>query len=679
MRSLPSLLCATSLLVLAGCATGPGADSRAWDAAAAAGAGGAFGDPGREASTEAGDAGLGPAASADAGIDAGSAPARTEASFGDTVAGDACFNFADDDMNGVADCADPTCASPTVNIACCVASTARDCCVAPATDTVQPRGLCASAGTQCLEVDRTELLPTLGDVYPAALLPGTCSVTPGLGFAPIGTDTSHGYLPLPDTYDPAAAYITITGRIGVADVMDPRVAAAGFGLFAPQGLGAIARPLVGIAASATSDDLRVIVGDRVVATADLSTETCGRSWDYQIRLTPMGGFEVYGRAPGADPADTSWGERIAGGSYDVVREARVAMFGQQPNPMSGGPTAWVSDLTVGQSGCDLLAPARRRDAIVPAGTTHDVTGISVFPRDASITTAYEALVTSGDQVYWMSARTVDGVLVSGAGSGDPFAFNIQPASWTGYARFQDIEVLLDGGTHHVFVAAAPAGDPSFRILHAEYVPAAGPGPGVLSAVTNLLSADEFDDTMAGLDAVSVDGVTALRRTGGVGIILAVRVRYADGTTAIRIAPETVLDTAAGFESASPPVVGRGADGTTTDGLVAASQTREPTAFDRDEVADPQLVEEGGVVRVLYAGRRGTRWSLGMIVASPDFTHFAPADRAPFLGPSGSGFDALGVTEPFLVRREGFDRLYYAGSDGARRSIGLATQPVVGSP
>ena len=100
-------------------------------------------------------------------------------------------------------------------------------------------------------------------------------------------------------------------------------------------------------------------------------------------------------------------------------------------------------------------------------------------------------------------------------------------------------------------------------------------------------------------------------------------------------------------------------------------------FDRDEVADPNLVVIDGVARVLYAGRRGTRWSIGSIVASPDFTHFAPVDVAPLLGPSASGFDALGVSEPLLVRRDDVDWLYFAGTDGARRGVGVARQDVLG--
>jgi hypothetical protein len=68
-----------------------------------------------------------------------------------------------------------------------------------------------------------------------------------------------------------------------------------------------------------------------------------------------------------------------------------------------------------------------------------------------------------------------------------------------------------------------------------------------------------------------------------------------------------------------------------------------------------------------------------VVASPRFDYFIPVSDTPILGPSGEGFDALGVTEPTLVTRASTSWLYFAGTDGARHSLGLAVQPVLGGP
>jgi hypothetical protein len=639
MKHIPLVTaCALGLLGLAGltaCAdstTGPGRTDLD---------GGSLGDT----SLGAGDGGPG----AD-----GAAPSpRAEADYSDDVAGNraSCLNFVDDDANGQLDCEDPSCASAGANVACCVGSTAEACCVGRRDTDVVTSGAC---GTPCLEVGGAPLTPRLGQVFEPAALPATCGVAvDGDAFAPIGDGTSHGVLALPATYSPATARIVIEGRIGVADDTTT-LAAAGFGVFTDQGLGAVTRPLVAVVASASADEARVIVGDRVVHVEPLLAD-CGRSSYYRLALEPTGSFRVSRRTP------TGTFETIGTDfTYDVVPAARVAMLGQQPNPEVTGPLAWVSSLTVTQSGCDVLSPARGSTAVVEAGT-HDVTGIAIFPQDAA-ESGYDALVSAGDQLYWMDVRLESGALTSI--SANPFALNFQPSALWGerFDRVEDVDVVLDGAEHRVFLAAGRAGEP-LAIYTTTWDAAArelGPTPTMVVAASMIPG------------AISVDGPSALRRSDG--IALAVRARFADGHTELRLVQ---LELGAELATDVTGVVGRDASGITTNGLLHASQGARPDAFDRDEVADPQLVELDGVVRVLYAGRRGTRWSLGLVVASPDFTHFAPVGSAPVLAPSGAGFDALGVSEPLLVRRDGADWLYFAGSNGARRGIGLATQPVLG--
>ena len=580
--------------------------------------------------------------------------------------GSACLDFVDNNRDGVFDCDEVQCQDATVNPACCVGSTSASCCIRDEDVTVTASDC---AGAPCLQVGDTTLAATNGRVVRGSDLPTGCDIPPESGFAPFGSVGSHGFMVLPQRVNPAAAHIRIEGRIGAADVSTSEVAAAGFGLFSEQGIGSVARPLVAVVASATSDDVRVIVGDRVIATETLGSSGCARSLRYAIALSPDGTFRVERRAP----ADGTWDATpVATGNFDLLPGARVAMFGQQPNP-DGAPVTWVSELAVLQEGCDRLTPARPETPTVAAGTSDDVTGVAVFPRDGS--GAYEALITSGDQIHWLAVQSASGGLVSTA-PGDPFGDNIQPV-WPGYARFQDIEVLRHAGTHRVFLAAAPAGSDTFEIVETSYTPSVTAGtPGTLgTSVTRILGARDFGAS-GGSAAVSVDGpAAAVVSVGGrEGVVLLARVRYADGHSEIRVSP--ALPDASDFESPAG-VVGRDASGVTTNGLVHASQSLTADAFDRDEVADPNLVVIDGVARVLYAGRRGTRWSIGSIVASPDFTHFAPVDVAPLLGPSASGFDALGVSEPLLVRRDDVDWLYFAGTDGARRGVGVARQDVLG--
>ena len=597
-----------------------------------------------------------------AGPDAPVSGARGEADFSDD--GSSCLDFLDNNGDGIFDCDDPVCQDPVENLACCVGSTAEACCDAVTTFAVV-EGSCGA--TPCLSLGTETLTTATGRVVDSPPVAPSCATGAPHAFAPFGRTGAHAFMVLPRQIDARAAHVRITARLGAGSVTGTEVAAAGFGLFTEQGMGAIARPLVAVVTSATSNDVRVIVGDRVIATRTLSGEGCGQSLEYAIAINPDGNYRVESRVPGALLWDAT---PIATGTCELSADARIAMFGQQPNP-DGAPVVWVSDLGVEQNGCDVLVPARRSAPIV-ASRDDDVTGLSIFARSGG---SYEALVTSGDQIHWLGLQSASGGLVSSVPA-DPFADNIQP-TWPDYRHFRDVEVVEHAGTYRVYLAAARADDGVFEIVGTTYTPSATPGrPGVLgSSLSTVTSAAQFPADMDRPAAFSVDGPSAAV-VPGVGLVLLARVRYVDGHDEIRVVGAT-LD-GSDFETAAPSVSGRDASGATTDGLVHSSQTHDEDAFDRDEIADPQIVVIDGVARVLFAGRRGTRWSIGSVVASPRFDYFIPVSDTPILGPSGAGFDALGVTEPTLVSRAGTSWLYFAGTDGARHSLGLAVQPILGA-
>jgi hypothetical protein len=94
------------------------------------------------------------------------------------------------------------------------------------------------------------------------------------------------------------------------------------------------------------------------------------------------------------------------------------------------------------------------------------------------------------------------------------------------------------------------------------------------------------------------------------------------------------------------------------------------AFDRDEIGGAAAVVLGGVTRVYYAGRRGTRWSIG-VLASDDGEHWNEPPNHVVLGASDAGFDAIGARDPATDVVDGVLHLYYTGDDGARTRIGRA--------
>jgi hypothetical protein len=98
-------------------------------------------------------------------------------------------------------------------------------------------------------------------------------------------------------------------------------------------------------------------------------------------------------------------------------------------------------------------------------------------------------------------------------------------------------------------------------------------------------------------------------------------------------------------------------------------------FTADDVAHPSLVVHNGAWQVYYAGRRGTRWSIGLL-ASDELLHWR--DVGLVLSGDGNGFDRLGASAP--AARSVADRveLLFEGHDGVYTSIGFAARPSTSS-
>jgi hypothetical protein len=99
-------------------------------------------------------------------------------------------------------------------------------------------------------------------------------------------------------------------------------------------------------------------------------------------------------------------------------------------------------------------------------------------------------------------------------------------------------------------------------------------------------------------------------------------------------------------------------------------------FDADEVAAPAAVRVDGAVQVWYAGRTGSRWSIGMIASDAALEGLWRS--VPDAVVRGSGqprrFDSLSVRAPALARGpDGVVHLLYEGNDGLTTRIGHATR------
>lgn len=93
------------------------------------------------------------------------------------------------------------------------------------------------------------------------------------------------------------------------------------------------------------------------------------------------------------------------------------------------------------------------------------------------------------------------------------------------------------------------------------------------------------------------------------------------------------------------------------------------SFDADEVGGPALhVDGAGILRLYYAGRRGTRWRIGLVAAGDGETWlYAPEGPVLDLGP-----DSRAVRDPSVVVVAGIQQIFHTTSDDASSRVARAT-------
>lgn len=124
----------------------------------------------------------------------------------------------------------------------------------------------------------------------------------------------------------------------------------------------------------------------------------------------------------------------------------------------------------------------------------------------------------------------------------------------------------------------------------------------------------------------------------------------------------------------------GADSSCASGAASSDyvlqNSGEALAFDRDEIRSPVVVKTEATTRVYYAGRRGTRWSIGMLQSSGNGLYFRASNEGnALLTGSGSGLDALSVSSPTAWIEGSTLHLVYAGSDGVSWTLFHTAQPI----
>ncbi|MCX7807405.1 MAG: hypothetical protein N2515_02245 [Deltaproteobacteria bacterium] len=460
------------------------------------------------------------------------------------------------------------------------------------------------------------------------------------------TGGRYGYATWKEKLNPRSTHLRIKARLGAFEVRSGD-AFIGFGVF---GEGVIERalyPYLAVVVNAKEKKARILSLGRVLSEFDFNA----KCESYEIKLEPEGKFKV------------SFGSNSFEGILpNPPASLEAAIFGGREQ--EGPSPVWASEWMVEVMKCDYLSPAPSPSPVVEAFGPHDIDGLAVFPKSAAnneAPNAHEALITSMDQLYWFSVKYDDRQFEIREPA-NPFEAVIQPMC-PNFSQFRHVHVFLHGGVHHLFLAAAGTGSQSFSIVHALYEPAANPsqaGQVNWNSCREILSPSD----LGAHQVISVDSPSVAQFNQKAYLLF--RALHQDETTSIMAYPLKLENNHAELDKSAPYH------------FWSSNQIWSEDAFDRDEVADPFFITIGNVPCLLYAGRRGTRWSIGMVILKSTMDEVWRRVETPILGPTNTGFAALGVRHPELVKINQQMELYHVGWNGTRGSVGMAVQDLLPS-
>jgi hypothetical protein len=633
----PIAFAASAALIVVGCASSDAAepDGRIFDGGAVQSDSG-YSDP---------------RADAGSAIDASSvAPPLNESS---DLNGIGCFDFRDTDLDGDSDCDDPDCAGIPL---CCVGSASENCC-RESTTSVVSFSACEGVGSAALSV-------CAGD----ARLFGT--PTPELrdgAFLPLGDDHSDSGLVLSTRVDPRVERLEMRARISAGEGCAECIDAVAFALSA-ESIAAdamIASPDLAVMASTAHGEIRLFVGGAIARTATIESvrtmlgAAMGDAIDYEFETTPQGLASLRAHLGSASAVV------FADIPYSPRGPSSVLLYGRGTNRAVGDPPpAAIHDFALHASICDSpQSLTRASEPILPDDIDRWWLS-SDGPRSPSVVVYDDAGDTRSLMAFEYRGRIhlaggiADGRFRALADPENEANAKVGPSpdeAWRALGVFDPELVRADDHWEIWFTAVGSDGKHS--------IGRAVGGHGFshdFHAASRLLptEGDEHDwDSPSYLELNS--GTTSQRflaaRRGTEANAEIIIHEIEEGGALAPLPAETLDDASGGLESS----------------IAVRRVASTPLRFDADEVGSPALVHYGGVFRLYYAGRRGTRWAIGLAISQDGRFWHAANDDLPVLSGSGTGFDALSVDDPEPVLVDGELRLYFTGTDGARTAIGLS--------
>lgn len=523
---------------------------------------------------------------------------------------DACFNGLDDDGDLAPDCEEASCG---VVPYCCVGVGRTGCCVGPGTSVSVGFASCSGPDPR----DCGAGLQSFGSPAPTR---------DGRGFVPNGSEATDAGLVLGPALDLRRESVTLSATIASSSELCTGpgcIDVVALGVGDPPGALPNVRPLVGVYVRRSRGDVALVVAGDVVDTRDIIDD---QPRNYTLELTPDGrailtvqgeSTPLVGRyGPRAGVRPLLWGRTFEiGGSEQPTAAALVSVTSR---------------------GCDI-PDSLARDA-APALPFGGAPFSGDVQSPSAVADGEETLLAFVYQDAIHLAR-FDGSSWTLAGSGDLGS----PVVTAGVnERFADPQLVRRADRYDLYLTRV----------------ASDGGTSIVMARGGTGFAETFSMPEPVATPPSLRSPAVLDRDGE--ILLA-------AVTELDAGPVIVLLRGADPVGPFEPIE------ETLEQSVIASTGEGLGHFAMDEVSDPTLfVGSRGLLRLYYAGRLGTRWSVGARVSGGVLdTWRDPVEGESIAAGSGFGYDALSLRDPTVVLMGDDLHLYTTSTDGVFRSIGHA--------
>lgn len=534
-----------------------------------------------------------------------------------------CYDGFDNDRNGLTDCEDDGCAHL---FSCCVGSTQTNCCTPPATAVDLDLSTCANGDVANCRAGLT----LFGSPAPRI---------EGGGFVPGGTTGDSGaWWPQPFDANTSILVLEFEAAARGGECTGSCLDAVGVGFVNTEPVPTThsIRPMVSLILSASRGELSLIAANTLLMSWPV-TGTMFHRW--RLTLNPEGFVTV----AEIDAAGEVIAELANDVSYPASDRTWLVFYGRSPDVDPAVAPSRVSHATVTRSFCDMpRATIPEADPILPAPSS------SWGPAGATIPSA---AIAWGSSAPTRLAFELNGAIHLAsriiAGSFEP------TGAWPAPA-FESPTFAPGGIGDPCLVADNEA---QRWVLYFSARDSAG-----TSSVGQVLGGTAFAETFVSSTAHVVasgsGGLQSLDQPAVLGDIMVARATTSANITSLVVLRRADSADTFTFDADTP----------------ALAQIRLPNfetfaAFDHDEIGHPALVFTNEVYRLLFSGRRGTRWRLGLLVSDGGRYWRDPLQGEPLLELDEVGFDALGMTSPSALPSGGGSDVYYVGTDGARDKVG----------